>query len=165
MPGAPDGEGMIVQPGSRRSGPVDPRLLEYARGTRQYLLLTVALGGLTAGLGVGSGVAHCQCNFRRCRPPRGPGAGAHADGGPGGGHRCALVCGLARRASCPAGIGIREVRSPQRPGAEDRPSSAPPGSTARGRGAWWCWPPAGSTPSTATSPGTSRSCSSPSSSR
>ncbi len=36
--------------GSRRSGPVDPRLLTYARGTRRYLLLTVVLGGVTAGL-------------------------------------------------------------------------------------------------------------------
>ncbi len=34
----------------RRSGPVDPRLLHYARGTRRYLLLTVVLGGVTAGL-------------------------------------------------------------------------------------------------------------------
>ena len=33
-----------------RSGPVDPRLLHYARGTRRYLLLTVVLGGVTAGL-------------------------------------------------------------------------------------------------------------------
>jgi len=29
---------------------VDPRLLHYARGTRRYLLLTVVLGGVTAGL-------------------------------------------------------------------------------------------------------------------
>ena len=36
--------------GSRRSGPVDPRLLTYARGTRRYLVLTVVLGGVTAGL-------------------------------------------------------------------------------------------------------------------
>jgi ATP-binding cassette, subfamily C, bacterial CydCD len=36
--------------GSRRSGPVDPRLLHYARGTRRYLVLTVVLGGVTAGL-------------------------------------------------------------------------------------------------------------------
>jgi thiol reductant ABC exporter CydD subunit len=35
---------------SRRSGPVDPRLVHYARGTRRYLLLTVVLGGVTAGL-------------------------------------------------------------------------------------------------------------------
>src|SRR5580700_489638 len=35
---------------SRRSGPVDPRLLTYARGTRRYLVLTVVLGGVTAGL-------------------------------------------------------------------------------------------------------------------
>jgi len=34
----------------RRPGPVDPRLLHYARGTRRYLLLTVVLGGVTAGL-------------------------------------------------------------------------------------------------------------------
>ena len=34
----------------RRSGPVDPRLLHYARGTRRYLVLTVVLGGVTAGL-------------------------------------------------------------------------------------------------------------------
>ena len=34
----------------RRSGPVDPRLLHYARGTRRYLMLTVALGAVTAGL-------------------------------------------------------------------------------------------------------------------
>ena len=36
--------------GSRRSGPVDPRLLTYTRGTRRYLLLAVVLGGVTAGL-------------------------------------------------------------------------------------------------------------------
>jgi thiol reductant ABC exporter CydD subunit len=35
---------------SRRSGPLDPRLLHYTRGTRRYLLLTVVLGGVTAGL-------------------------------------------------------------------------------------------------------------------
>jgi thiol reductant ABC exporter CydD subunit len=35
---------------SRRSGPVDRRLLTYARGTRRYLVLTVVLGGVTAGL-------------------------------------------------------------------------------------------------------------------
>jgi thiol reductant ABC exporter CydD subunit len=36
--------------GPRRSGPVDPRLLQYTRGTRRYLFLTVVLGGVTAGL-------------------------------------------------------------------------------------------------------------------
>ncbi len=34
----------------RRSGPIDPRLLHYTRGTRRYLVLTVLLGGLTAAL-------------------------------------------------------------------------------------------------------------------
>ena len=34
----------------RRSGPVDPRLLRYAQGTRRYPALTVLLGGVTAGL-------------------------------------------------------------------------------------------------------------------
>jgi thiol reductant ABC exporter CydD subunit len=34
----------------RRSGPVDRRLLHYARGTRRYLVLTVVLGGVTAAL-------------------------------------------------------------------------------------------------------------------
>jgi thiol reductant ABC exporter CydD subunit len=32
----------------RRSGPVDPRLLRYTRGTRRYLVVAVLLGGLTA---------------------------------------------------------------------------------------------------------------------
>ena len=34
----------------RRSGIVDPRLLRYTRGTRGFLVLTVVLGGVTAGL-------------------------------------------------------------------------------------------------------------------
>ena len=45
-----DGVQTAMASGSRRSGPVDPRLLHYTRGTRRYLLLTVVLGGLTAGL-------------------------------------------------------------------------------------------------------------------
>ncbi len=36
--------------GGRRSGPIDPRLLRYTRGTRRYLVATVLLGGITAGL-------------------------------------------------------------------------------------------------------------------
>jgi ATP-binding cassette, subfamily C, bacterial CydCD len=32
----------------RRSGPIDPRLLRYTRGTRRFLVLTVLLGGITA---------------------------------------------------------------------------------------------------------------------
>ncbi len=36
--------------GRRRSGPVDPRLLHYARGTGRYLGATVLLGGVKAGL-------------------------------------------------------------------------------------------------------------------
>ncbi len=36
--------------GRRRSGPVDPRLLRYTRGTRRYLVATVLLGAVTAGL-------------------------------------------------------------------------------------------------------------------
>ena len=32
----------------RRGGPLDPRLLHYARTTRRFLVLAVALGGLTA---------------------------------------------------------------------------------------------------------------------
>src|SRR6202789_270846 len=38
---------------ARARGPfraVDPRLLHYTRGTRRFLVLTVALGGVTAGL-------------------------------------------------------------------------------------------------------------------
>jgi thiol reductant ABC exporter CydD subunit len=35
---------------TRRSGPIDPRLLRYAHGTRRYLGAAVLLGGLTAGL-------------------------------------------------------------------------------------------------------------------
>ena len=35
--------------GNRR-GPVDPRLLHYTLGTRRFLVVTVALGGITAGL-------------------------------------------------------------------------------------------------------------------
>ena len=34
----------------RRSGPIDPRLFRYTRGTRRYLVATVMLGGITAGL-------------------------------------------------------------------------------------------------------------------
>ena len=34
----------------RRSGPIDPRLLHYTRGTRRYLVVAVLLGGITAGL-------------------------------------------------------------------------------------------------------------------
>ncbi len=37
-------------PSRRRSGPVDPRLVRYARGTRRYLVSTVVLGGVTAAL-------------------------------------------------------------------------------------------------------------------
>ena len=32
----------------RRSGPIDPRLLHYTRGTRRYLVVAVLLGGITA---------------------------------------------------------------------------------------------------------------------
>jgi ATP-binding cassette subfamily C protein CydCD len=39
-----------VDAGRPRSGPIDPRLLRYARGTRRYLVATVLLGGATAGL-------------------------------------------------------------------------------------------------------------------
>lgn len=35
---------------SNRTGPVDPRLLHYTRGTRRFLMVTVVLGGITAGL-------------------------------------------------------------------------------------------------------------------
>ena len=48
--GSSDGASKPAAASSRRSGPVDPRLLHYARGTRRYLLLTVVLGGVTAGL-------------------------------------------------------------------------------------------------------------------
>jgi ATP-binding cassette subfamily C protein CydCD len=34
----------------RRPGPIDPRLLRYTRGTRRFLVGTVAVGGVTAGL-------------------------------------------------------------------------------------------------------------------
>lgn len=34
----------------RRSGPIDPRLLCYTRGTRRFLVATVLLGGVTAAL-------------------------------------------------------------------------------------------------------------------
>jgi len=47
---APDRDQRAVAVSTRRNGRVDPRLLHYARGTRRYLLLTVALGGVTAGL-------------------------------------------------------------------------------------------------------------------
>ncbi len=33
-----------------RTSPVDPRLLHYTRGTRRFLVVTVVLGGITAGL-------------------------------------------------------------------------------------------------------------------
>jgi len=35
---------------SSRTGPTDPRLLHYTRGTRRYLIATILLGGVTAGL-------------------------------------------------------------------------------------------------------------------
>jgi len=35
---------------TRRSGPIDPRLLRYAHGTRRYLGIAVLLGGITGGL-------------------------------------------------------------------------------------------------------------------
>jgi thiol reductant ABC exporter CydD subunit len=35
-------------PARRRAGPLDPRLLHYARSTHRYLVLTVILGGCTA---------------------------------------------------------------------------------------------------------------------
>jgi thiol reductant ABC exporter CydD subunit len=37
-------------PGRDRTGPVDPRLLRYTRGTRRYLIATVVLGAVTAAL-------------------------------------------------------------------------------------------------------------------
>ena len=37
-------------PTKRRSGPIDPRLLHYTRGTRRYLVVAVLLGGITSGL-------------------------------------------------------------------------------------------------------------------
>jgi ATP-binding cassette subfamily C protein CydCD len=49
-PGSSDGASKQAAAPSRRSGPVDPRLLHYTRGTRRYLLLTVVLGGVTAAL-------------------------------------------------------------------------------------------------------------------
>ncbi len=49
-PAASDGEQTTVTSRSGPSGPVDPRLLHYARGTRPYMVLTVVLGGVTAGL-------------------------------------------------------------------------------------------------------------------
>ena len=35
---------------SSRTGPTDPRLLHYTRATRRYLIATILLGGVTAGL-------------------------------------------------------------------------------------------------------------------
>ncbi len=35
-------------PPTRRGGPLDPRLLRYGRATRRFLVLTVAIGGVTA---------------------------------------------------------------------------------------------------------------------
>jgi thiol reductant ABC exporter CydD subunit len=49
-PGSSDGATKPAATPPRRSGPVDPRLLRYTRGTRRYLLLTVVLGGVTAAL-------------------------------------------------------------------------------------------------------------------
>ncbi len=49
-PVAGEGAQVPVTTSPRRPAPVDPRLLAYARGTRRYLLLTVVLGGVTAGL-------------------------------------------------------------------------------------------------------------------
>src|SRR4051794_25860011 len=39
-----------AEPRRARTGPIDPRLLHYARGTRRYLVGTVLLGALTAAL-------------------------------------------------------------------------------------------------------------------
>jgi thiol reductant ABC exporter CydD subunit len=48
--GSSDGTAEPAASPRRRSGPVDPRLLHYARATRRYLVLTILLGGVTAGL-------------------------------------------------------------------------------------------------------------------
>jgi ATP-binding cassette subfamily C protein CydCD len=45
-----DASPIVPVPGRPRSGPVDPRLLRYTQGTRRFLVATIALGGLTAGL-------------------------------------------------------------------------------------------------------------------
>jgi thiol reductant ABC exporter CydD subunit len=45
---APEGPAAASRRARRRVTPVDPRLLQYARSTRRYLVLTVILGGCTA---------------------------------------------------------------------------------------------------------------------
>ena len=51
-PQPPDKPPLAVRTGAggRRSGPIDPRLLRYTRGTRRYLVAAVVLGGITAAL-------------------------------------------------------------------------------------------------------------------
>ena len=39
---------MAAVPTGRSAGPFDPRLLHYARATRAYLILSVAVGGVAA---------------------------------------------------------------------------------------------------------------------
>ena len=68
---ASDGEEAAMAVGPRRSGPVDPRLLHYTRGTRRYLVVTVVLGGVTAGLVVAQAWLIANTVSRRCRPSPG----------------------------------------------------------------------------------------------
>ena len=87
-----------------RSGPVDPRLLHYARGTRRYLLLTVVLGGVTAGLVlaqawlIANTISDVVVHHRR------RGAGPHAG-----------------RCSWPSSSSV----APWSPGSENAPPNAP----------------------------------------
>jgi thiol reductant ABC exporter CydD subunit len=45
---APEAPAPTFPPARRRTGPLGPRLLHYAKSTRRYLVLTVILGGCTA---------------------------------------------------------------------------------------------------------------------
>ena len=123
-PGSSDGASKQAAAPSRRSGPVDPRLLHYTRGTRRYLLLTVVLGGVTAALVLAQawliantisdvvvhhwGLAHVRTLVVLL---------------------AVVICGRAAggvaRSTCrPACVGIGEIGPANRPGGADGPTRA-----------------------------------------
>jgi hypothetical protein len=144
----------------KRTGPVDPRLLHYTRGTRQFLVVTVVLGGITAALIVAQAWLIATTISAVVIHHRGLSLI---------GTQVALLAvvilgramvgwwqeRMADRASASA-----KSEPAQRPGRADGPSG-PAGIDRERPGSWWCWPPAGSTPSTATSPAICPSCSWP----
>ena len=106
---------------SHRTGPVDPRLLHYTRGTRRYLVVTVVLGGITAVLVVAQAwliantISESSSTIRDW-----PGSAPLVALllvvilGPGGG-------GLAQRTDGRPGLGVGQVGPPPGAGGADRP--------------------------------------------